>query len=133
MTDSADNNAKAKESVAKKIWLAGLGAYGQGFDEAVEQYTKVNDKTSQLFGELVKKGTELEEQTRTKIEKVKTSSTGNIDQRLNSVRQKLRLGGHEQPDEARLKRLEEKLDALTDAVAALTAAKTTKKTRKTDE
>ena len=132
MSQQKETTAEAKESLAKKIWLAGLGAYGQGFDEAVEQYNKVNEKTSQLFSDLVKKGAELEGTTREKIEEkieeVKTQSTETIDQRVSSVRQKLGLGQSE--EEARLERLEAKLDSLTDAVNALSkAAKTPKKAK----
>jgi polyhydroxyalkanoate synthesis regulator phasin len=122
---TSTDSTEAKESLAKKIWLAGLGAYGQGFDEALEQYNKVNDKTSQLFGDLVKKGSDLEDKTRSKLEEVKVQSTNKFDQRVNDIREKLNLSQNE--DETRLERLEEKLDILTDAVSCLVEAKKTKK------
>lgn len=126
MSKQDDNSVEAKESVAKKIWLAGLGAYGQGFDEAVEHYNKVNEKTSQLFSELVKKGTALEDVTRSKIEEVKTQSSESIDQRVASVRQKLGLG--ESEEEIRLNRLEAQVAILTQAVEELMNAKPSKNT-----
>lgn len=126
MSKQDDNSVEAKESVAKKIWLAGIGAYGQGFDEAVEQYNKVNEKTSQLFGELVKKGTALEDVTRNKIEEVKTHSSESIDQRVAAVRQKLGLG--ESEEEIRLNKIEARLDELTQLVESLINSKPTRKT-----
>lgn len=129
MSKKDENSTETKESLAKKIWLAGLGAYGQGFDDAIEQYNKVNEKTSQLFGDLVKKGTDLEDVTRSKIEEVKAQSTESFDHRLNSVRQKLGLGKSE--EEIRLDRLEAKIDALTEAVQALTQSKSTKRSKST--
>ena len=122
---TSTDSTEAKESLAKKIWLAGLGAYGQGFDEALEQYNKVNEKTSQLFGDLVKKGSDLEDKTRSKLEEVKIQSSNSLDQRVNAIREKLNLGQNE--EETRLERLEAKLDTLTDAVNSLVAAKKTKK------
>ena len=115
----ASNDSDNKESLAKKIWLAGLGAYGQGFDDAVEQYNKVNEKTGQFFSELVKKGGELEDLTRSKLDEVKNHSTETIDQRVNTVRQKLGLG--DSPEEIRLQRLEEKVDLLAEKVEQLLA------------
>lgn len=117
-------STEAKESMAKKIWLAGLGAYGQGFDDAVEQYGKVGEKTEALFAELVKKGAALEEQTLTKFEEVKSKSTTTIDERMSAVKAKLGMG---EKEETRLERLEAKLDALTEVVNALSTTKAPKK------
>ena len=41
------------EDLARKIWLAGIGAYGKGFDEAQGQYEKLNTEATKLFNELV--------------------------------------------------------------------------------
>jgi polyhydroxyalkanoate synthesis regulator phasin len=127
MSKQDDDSVEARESIAKKIWLAGLGAYGQRFDDAVEQYNKVNEKTSQLFTELVNKGTAFEELTRNKIEEVKSHSTESIDQRVSAVRQKLGLG--ESEEERRLSQLEAQVAALTKQVEGL--LKKPKATRKT--
>lgn len=121
MSKDDDNSAEERESVAKKIWLAGLGAYGQRLDEAVGHYNKVNEKTNQLFGELVNKGTDLEKITRDKFEEVKSQSSDTIDQRMSSVRQKLGLS--ESEEEKRLTDIEEKLEALTKMVEGLAKAK----------
>lgn len=53
LKDAKDANIADKASeVAKSIWLAGLGAYGKAFDEAVTQYGKVSKETSKVFDDL---------------------------------------------------------------------------------
>ncbi|WP_281684933.1 phasin family protein [Thalassobaculum salexigens] len=46
--------------LARRIWLAGVGAYGQAYDEAQEQMSRVNEETSKVFEELVNRGETLE-------------------------------------------------------------------------
>jgi homoserine dehydrogenase len=129
--NTSPESTEDKESLAKKIWLAGLGAYGQGFDEALEQYNKVNEKTTELFSDLVKKGNRLEEKTRSKLKEVKTHSTETIDQRIGSVRDK--LGLNESSEETQLERLEAKLDALIEVVQTLCEAKAPTKGAKAEK
>ena len=121
----AETDTEAKESLAKKIWLAGLGAYGRSFDEALDQYKQINEKTSQLFGELVDKGTEIEALTRTKLEEARVQSTQAFENSVNQVRSKLGLS--ESEEAAKLDELSAKVDALTEIVAKLAEAKTAKK------
>ena len=47
------NNA---EEFARKIWLAGLGAYGKSVDEAQGRYEKISSEANKLFDDLVAKG-----------------------------------------------------------------------------
>lgn len=131
MSNNTGSTAESKESIAKKIWLAGLGAYGQGFEDAVEQYKQANDKTSKLFSDLVKKGAALEVITRNKFEEARSQSNANFEQRVSSVRKK--LGLNDSDDEARLERLEAKIDALTDVVNSLIEKKPARKTTKPAE
>lgn len=51
------------ESIARKIWLAGLGAYGKRIEDAQEQWSKTGDDTARRFQELVEKGQEIESQS----------------------------------------------------------------------
>ena len=46
--------------LSHKIWLAGVGAYGKAYDNALEGATVVNKKSAKLFEELVKRGEEIE-------------------------------------------------------------------------
>jgi predicted nucleic acid-binding Zn-ribbon protein len=94
--------------VAKSIWLAGLGAYGKAFDEAVNQYGKVSKETTKLFDDLAK------------LTKAKTQTTASIEDRINKVRgsvnlSALSLGG----DSAKIEELNSKIDVLSEKLDAL--------------
>ncbi len=118
MVEQAKVAEKASE-VAKRIWLAGLGAYGIALDEAVDQYGKVSDKvskeTSKIFDELVEKGKLLEDQTNARPEKkVRPSKVpvppSTIEERIAKVRHSL---GFDHSREDRITHIEDKLDALS--------------------
>ena len=53
--------AKTPTDTARKIWLAGIGAYGKAFTDAQESLAKVSGDTSRVFEELVAKGEEIED------------------------------------------------------------------------
>ncbi len=69
-SSSGRKSAKAKSPVdkasdlARQIWLAGVGAYGQAVDETQQEVTRrvaqVSQDTSKFFEELVSRGTDLE-------------------------------------------------------------------------
>lgn len=112
--------------MAKSIWLAGLGAYGKAFDEAVTQYDKVSKETSKLFDELVEKGRKLDSDSQTKLTKAKSKTTATIEERISKVRESVNLPtlsmgvtGSAKIDElnAKVDALADKLDALLDTVA----------------
>lgn len=102
------------EEFARKIWLAGLGAYGKSFDEVQGQYEKLNVEASKVFEELVSKGAELETDAKGKFKE-----KANIEERVAEVRQK--LGLDKQSADEKIAELSAKIDALTDAVAKLSA------------
>lgn len=66
LADVKATSDKANE-VAKNIWLAGLGAYGKTFDEALAAYEKVSKDAPGLFDELVAKGEALEKEAKEKL------------------------------------------------------------------
>ena len=113
--------------MAKSIWLAGLGAYGKAFDEAVTQYGKVSKETTKLFDELVEKGRRLDSESHSKLTKAKSKTTATIEERINKVRESVNLpslsgGGADAAkiDElnSKVDVLSEKLDALLDSIAS---------------
>lgn len=53
----ADKNEK---DMVRKIWLAGIGAYGRAFSEAKGAVDTVTGKSSEVFEQLVQKGEMLE-------------------------------------------------------------------------
>lgn len=63
---AADIEAQTRDT-AQKIWLAGLGAYGKAYTEAAQNAAKLNETTTELFDDLVKRGTEIDGEMKTRI------------------------------------------------------------------
>ncbi len=100
------------EEVARKIWLAGLGAYGKSFDEAQGRYEKLSAEAGKVFDELVSKGEKLETEAKEKFK-----AKAKVEARVAEVRKKL---GLDKPStEQKVDELSAKIDALTEAVAKL--------------
>lgn len=108
-SERANNTFETAEEVARKIWLAGLGAYGKGFEEIQSQYEKLNDETSHLFEDLVSKGEKLEADTKKKLK-----ANASVGKRVEDVRKTLGLDTSD--IDAKIDKLSKKVDALTVAV-----------------
>ena len=63
---SAELEAQTRE-VAQKIWFAGLGAYGRAYTEAANNAKKMNAGTTELFEDLVKRGTEIDGEMKSRL------------------------------------------------------------------
>jgi len=120
--DSIKEKVNLAEDFARKIWLAGLGAYGKGYDEAKGRFEELNTDASKVFEELVGKGEKLEADAKQKFqdkaEEFKTKADLNISERVAEVRQKLGLNANDNED--KIDELSAKIDALTDIVEKLT-------------
>ena len=106
--------------VAKSIWLAGLGAYGKAFDEAVAQYGKVSKESSKVFDDLVDLGRKLDSESHAKLTKAKNKTTETIEERISKMRNSvnfgaLNIGG----DSAKIEELNSKIDVLSEKLDAL--------------
>ena len=110
--DSLKGKVTEAEDFARKIWLAGLGAYGKSYDEAQGRFEKLSDEASKVFDELVSKGETLEVEAKDKF-KEKT----NVEERVAEVRKK--LGLDKQSNEQKIEELSNKIDQLTDIVTKL--------------
>jgi len=110
--DKVNNTIETAEEAARKIWLAGLGAYGKSFEEMQNQYEKLNNETSRLFEELVSKGEKLEADTKKKFKK----NTA-IEKRVEDMRKTFGLGNSD--TDAKIDELSKKVDALTVAVSKI--------------
>ncbi len=120
--DSIKEKVNVAEDFARKIWLAGLGAYGKGYDEAKGRFEELNTDAAKVFEDLVGKGEKLEADAKQKFqektEEFKTKADLNISERVAEVRQKLGLNANDNED--KIDELSAKIDALTEIVEKLT-------------
>jgi len=124
----------------RKIWLAGVGAYGRAFTEAKGAVDTLAGKGSEVFDELVKKGEMLETVGKHKagemVGKGKAAVEDfkpdlDLDDRIAKMR--ARLSGTPDKGEgrlaARVDRLEAKLDAILEKLEIGDAAPAARKVR----
>lgn len=157
MSDDPKKTSKKRSGTdtARRIWLAGIGAYGRAFTEAQEALKDVTGEASDVFDNLVQKGEMIEMAVQVKskdmMDKVGVPSFDmpdlDMSERIQKMRSRLQRGpdGNELSDiEARLTRIEDNLDALLAASkpvkkpsrkptkkAAASKARTTRTTKKT--
>ena len=88
--------AEKTEEMTRKIWLAGLGAYGQGLDNLQQGYEKMNDQAREFFDELVARGEKVEKETKdgvkTTREKIKDQADKNkeaLSEQFSELREKM--------------------------------------------
>jgi len=112
--DSIKEKVTVAEDFARKIWLAGLGAYGKSYDEVQDRVENLNTEASKVFDELVVKGEKLEAEAKTKI---KEKTDINVKDRVAEVREK--LGMNSKSNSEKIDDLTAKIEALTDSVAKL--------------
>ena len=115
--DDIKSKISEAEEFARKIWLAGLGAYGKSVDEAQGQYEKLTKDANKMFDELVSKGETLESDAKDKFKE----TTSEVESRVADVRKKLGLDTDD--TDQKIEELSVKVDALTEAVAKLAANK----------
>ncbi len=109
--------SQAPADTARKIWLAGIGAYGRAFTEAQETVAKLSSDGSRVFDDLVAKGEQIErkveERGRKVAERMGPAGTA-FEERIKRMRERI---GHIGDDPA----LEERIAALEARVAKLEA------------
>ncbi|REL32301.1 phasin family protein [Thalassotalea euphylliae] len=115
--DTIKDKVNQAEELARKIWLAGIGAYGKGFDEAQGQYEKLNTEATKMFNELVEKGEKLEEDAKEKYKSEKENIKTNVETRVSEVRAKLGLDNDD--TNKKIEELSAKIDTLTEALGKL--------------
>ena len=147
---SDEKSSKKRQDMARRIWLAGIGAYGRAFEEGRDMMRglsgDLSDKTSNAFDTLAEKGEEIETAAKMKGAQLagKASSLSGdmqssfaMDERIQAMRDRLTGGGADAritAMEARLERMEAKLDRLVAAEASKAKAPkraTTTRTTKT--
>ena len=112
---SDESAMRSTTDTARRIWLAGIGAYGRAFTEAQEALKDVTGKSSEVFEDLVQKGTMIEKVVEVKgksmIDKASVPSL-DIDERIKAMRARLSRGNNDDTSdiEERLAAVEAKLD-----------------------
>lgn len=147
MTDKKSNHTT---DVARRIWLAGVGAYGKAFEEGRDRVkglsSNLSGSTSDAFESLAEKGEKIEMAAKVKGAQLagKASDLGEdiqsslaIEDRIAAMRSRLSGGGTDDRHdaiEARLTSIEAKLDRLLKAAGPAKAASpkrtTTTRTKK---
>jgi polyhydroxyalkanoate synthesis regulator phasin len=125
--DMIKEKAAPAEDMARKVWLAGLGAYGKGYEEVKGRFEALSTDSNKLFEELVIKGEKLETEGKDKVKEVQTkvAAKTEIETRIETVRTKLGLNNTD--SDQKIEELSTKIDALTAAVAKLAAKPAAKK------
>jgi polyhydroxyalkanoate synthesis regulator phasin len=125
--DMIKEKAATAEEMARKVWLAGIGAYGKGYEEVKGRFEALSTDSNKLFNELVVKGEKLETEGKSKVEEVrsKVAAKTEIETRIETVRTK--LGFNNTDSDKKITELSDKIDALTAAVAKLTTKPAVKK------
>jgi polyhydroxyalkanoate synthesis regulator phasin len=119
--DMIKEKAATAEEMARKVWLAGIGAYGKGYEEVKGRFEALSTDSNKLFDELVLKGEKLETEGKGKVKDVQTkvAAKTEIETRIETVRTKLGLNNTD--SDKKIEELSTKIDALTAAVAKLAA------------
>lgn len=129
--------AKTAVTPARTLWLATLGFYGRLYDEALTRTGAQRARLEDVLGDFVVKGAEIEEGTRTVLEKAQKETADNLktaraqletslEERIARLRETLAvpaLPASVFPANARIKELEAEVGALTKKVNTLTRAR----------
>jgi hypothetical protein len=111
--------AAPQSDTARKIWLAGIGAYGRAFSEAQETVAKLTGESHRVFEDLVAKGEEIERKVEARgrkvAAKVAPGGVALLDDRIKRLRDRIGLGGDDNAA------LEDEVRALAERVARLEA------------
>ncbi len=147
MADKKDKSKRSTTDTARRIWLAGIGAYGRAFTEAQEAIKDMSGETSRVFDDLVQKGEFIELAVDSKRKDIMGKAGMpefsmpdlHMDERIAKMRSRLMRGEEVAEDingiESRLAVIEGKLDLILEKLEPKKAAPkkkpTTTRTTKT--
>ncbi|MBR9910111.1 MAG: phasin family protein [Gammaproteobacteria bacterium] len=77
------------EEIGRRIWLAGLGAYGQSYDNVQNSVEKINNESRSYFEKLVARGEELENQTRKTLHETRENAVKKTNSKIREQKEKL--------------------------------------------
>ncbi|WP_017930987.1 phasin family protein [Robiginitomaculum antarcticum] len=150
-SEKSGSEKRSTSDTARRIWLAGIGAYGRAFTEAQGAIKDVTGKSSAVFDELVQKGQVFEAVGKAKGKEIVSKAQVpdiDIDSRIKSMREKIKEAGSKSSDwvedhvpdfgrkdsaktdiESRLDVIEAKLDAVMRVLNVKVAPKVAAKKR----
>jgi len=114
MSDDKSKVTDKASEIAKNIWLAGVGAYGRAVDEAQSNLKKATPQPPKLFRDLVKAGSQLEEEAN----EARAAALSSVEERIAQVRENFQMQRPARMED--LDSLHKKVDKLTRKVDALT-------------
>ena len=107
---------KKDMDIARKIWLAGIGAYGRAVDDAQDVYAKMGKETTKVFEELVGKGQELENKVSTVAKQyapeIAQKHRTTVEDRMERMKAALGLAETSADQAESIERLEARLDSI---------------------
>lgn len=117
---------KKELDVARKVWLAGIGAYGRAIGDATEAYAKMGRETTKVFEELVGKGEELEGKVsmaaKAYVPEFAEKQRAQVEDRMERMKAALGLSEATADQQEHIERIEERLDALEEKIDAILEA-----------
>lgn len=116
-----DDKKRSGTDTARRIWLAGIGAYGRAFTEAQEALKDVTGDASEVFDNLVQKGEMIEMAVQAKRKNM-MSKVGVPDLDVSDRIEKMRSRLHRGSDSADLSSVHERLDDIEAKLDQLLAA-----------
>ncbi len=122
------DKASQVEIITRKVFLAGVGAYGKSFENTKNRFESLTTESNTMFTGLIARGEKLETEGKSKLADVQTkiSTKADLQKRVETLRSK--LGLNKTDANHKIKALNAKIDLLTDAVAKLTPKPTVKVT-----
>ncbi|VAV89976.1 hypothetical protein MNBD_ALPHA06-2086 [hydrothermal vent metagenome] len=135
MTNKAKKTVEQSSDLARKIWLAGVGAYGRAYTGTRDGLEQASSMTSDVFDELVERGEKIEDDVRSSISgndriskvveaagKFGAQRRARFSERVGAVRKGLGLNRGVFTMDDKLEALSDQINALTKDVAAIKKA-----------
>ena len=118
--------SKKDMDIARKVWLAGIGAYGRAIGDAQDAYAKMGKETSKVFEDLVGKGQELENKVSTVAKQyapeIAEKHRSNVEDRMERMKAALGFAENSADQAETIERLEARLDSIESKLDKLIAA-----------
>ncbi|MGK0381507.1 MAG: hypothetical protein ACI8QG_001267 [Flavobacteriales bacterium] len=120
------DKASQAEVMTRKVFLAGIGAYGKSFESSKNRFESLTTESNKMFTDLVARGEKLETEGKSKFAEVQTkiSAKADLNKRVEVLRSKFSLNPTDADE--KIEALNAKIDLLTAAVAKLSSKPTVK-------